>query len=176
MGERPLEQPDAFVAFYREHAHGLLAFFARRTLDAEVAADLTAETFAAAYAVRGRFRERGEGGGPWLYGIARNKLSRYYRSSRVEVEARAKIGLPEQVSLSESDIARIEELVDFAATGQAVRAALRELSESDREALSLRIVDARSYREIAALLGCSEQAARVRVSRGLQRLDGLLAS
>jgi RNA polymerase sigma-70 factor (ECF subfamily) len=176
MGERPLEGPDAFVAFYREHAHALLAFFARRTLDAEVAADLTAETFAAAYAVRGRFRERGEGSGPWLYGIARNKLSRYYRSSRVEVEARARIGLPEQVSLSEGDIARIEELVDFAATGEAVRAALRELSESDREALSLRVVDARSYREIAALLGCSEQAARVRVSRGLQRLDGLLAS
>jgi RNA polymerase sigma factor (sigma-70 family) len=176
MGERPLEQPDAFVAFYREHSHGLLAFFARRTLDAEVAADLTAETFAAAYAARMRFRERGEGSGPWLYGIARNRLSRYYRSSRVEVEARARIGLPEQVSLSEGDIARIEELIDFAATGQAVREALRELSERDREALSLRVVDARSYREIAALLGCSEQAARVRVSRGLQRLDGLLAS
>jgi RNA polymerase sigma-70 factor (ECF subfamily) len=176
MGERPLEGPDAFVAFYREHSRGLLAYFARRTLDAEVAADLTAETFAAAYAVRTRFRERGEGSGPWLYGIARNKLTRYYRSSRVEVEARAKIGLPEQVALCESDIARIEELVDFAATGQAVRAALRELPARDREALSLRVVDARSYREIATLLGCSEQAARVRVSRGLQRLDGLLAS
>ena len=176
MGEGQLEQPDAFVAFYREHSRALLTFFARRTLDAEVAADLTAETFAAAYAARARFRGRGEGSGPWLYGIARNKLSRYYRSSRVEVEARARIGLPEQVSLCESDIARIEELVDFAPTGQAVREALRELSARDREAVSLRVVDARSYREIAALLGCSEQAARVRVARGLQRLDGLLAS
>jgi RNA polymerase sigma factor (sigma-70 family) len=176
MGERPLEGPEAFVAFYREHSHGLLAFFARRTLDAEVAADLTAETFAAAYAARRRFRERGEGSAPWLYGIARNKLSRYFRRSRVEVEARARLGLPEHASLSEADLLRIEELIDFAATGQAVRAALSSLSERDREALSLRVIEARPYREIAALLGCSEQAARVRVSRGLQRLDGLLAS
>jgi|ERR1700712_3761344 RNA polymerase sigma-70 factor (ECF subfamily) len=176
MGDRPLEQPDAFVAFYREHSRELLRFFARRTLDAEVAADLTAETFAAAYAARSRFRERGEGSGPWLYGIARNKLSRYYRSSRVEVEARARLDLPEQVSLSQTDMMRIEELLDFAPTSAAVRRALQELSERDREALSLRVIEARPYREIAALLGCSEQAARVRVSRGLQRLDGLLAS
>jgi RNA polymerase sigma-70 factor (ECF subfamily) len=176
MGERPLEQPEAFVAFYREHSQALLAFFARRTLDAEVAADLTAETFAEAYASRARFRERGEGGGPWLYGIARNKLSRYFRSSRVEVKARARIGLPNRIALSDADLARIEELVDFAATGRAVRRALSDLSGRDREALSLRVIEARPYREIATLLGCSEQAARVRVSRGLQRLDGLLTS
>jgi hypothetical protein len=33
MGERPLEQPEAFVAFYREHSTELLRFFARRALD-----------------------------------------------------------------------------------------------------------------------------------------------
>ena len=91
------------------------------------------------------------------------------------MKARERIGLRERAALSDADLARIEELVDFAATGRAVRRALDELPERDREALSLRVIEARPYREIATLLGCSEQAARVRVSRGLQRLDGLLA-
>jgi len=38
----------AFARFYRHHVHGVIAFFHRRTGDAEAAADLNAETFAAA--------------------------------------------------------------------------------------------------------------------------------
>ena len=41
-------EPEAFAVFYRRHVQALLAYFARRTRDAELAADLTAETFAAA--------------------------------------------------------------------------------------------------------------------------------
>jgi RNA polymerase sigma factor (sigma-70 family) len=174
--DRALVAPDAFVAFYREHAEAVLAFFARRTLDAEVAADLTAETFAAAYAARARFRDHGDGAAHWVFGIARNKLSRYYRSSRVERDARDRIGLPDRAPLSDDDLTRIDDLADFAPTGEAVRQALAELSEADRRVLQLRVVESRPYPEIASLLGCSEQAARVRVSRGLQRLDGHLAS
>jgi Sigma-70 region 2 len=40
--------PAAFARFYRRHVHAVIAFFHRRTGDAELAADLTAETFAAA--------------------------------------------------------------------------------------------------------------------------------
>jgi hypothetical protein len=43
---------EAFAAFYRRHARPLAGFFMRRTGDGELAADLTAETFAAALASR----------------------------------------------------------------------------------------------------------------------------
>jgi Sigma-70 region 2 len=46
----------SFALFYRAHVDELLGFFCRRTGDAELAADLTAETFAAALAGRRRFR------------------------------------------------------------------------------------------------------------------------
>ena len=42
------DDPDAFAAFYRLHVRGVIAYFRRRVRDAELAADLTAETFAAA--------------------------------------------------------------------------------------------------------------------------------
>src|ERR671928_142087 len=40
--------PEAFGEFYDRHARTVLGYFARRTRDPEVAADLTAETFASA--------------------------------------------------------------------------------------------------------------------------------
>ena len=44
-----MADPDSFVAFYREEAEFVLLFLTRRTFDAEVALDLTAETFAQAW-------------------------------------------------------------------------------------------------------------------------------
>jgi hypothetical protein len=42
------DEPEAFALFYRRHVRAPAAYFWRRSSDAEVAADLTAETFAAA--------------------------------------------------------------------------------------------------------------------------------
>ena len=44
----------SFEQFYRRHFEGVLAFFARRAATREQAADLTAETFAAAFVARRR--------------------------------------------------------------------------------------------------------------------------
>ena len=54
---------------------GVRAYFAVRTRRPEVAADLTAETFAAALRGVARYRRRQEPAAAWLYAIARNKLA-----------------------------------------------------------------------------------------------------
>jgi len=164
------KRPERFTALYDRMLPGLLAYFARRTLDAQVAADLTAETLAEAYASRGRFRDRGEGSAAaWLYTIARRQLGRYRRRLRVEDVARRRLGM-ERLELDAADIERVEALIDFAAVGRAVSAAFGELRGEQREALRLRVIEGRSYAEVAATLGCSEDAARSRVSRALRRL------
>lgn len=56
-----------------------------------------------------------------------------------------------------------------------VDGALAELDESDRDAVILRFLQDRSLREVAETLGTSEEAAKKRVSRALERLRGLLA-
>jgi DNA-directed RNA polymerase specialized sigma24 family protein len=48
--------PEAFAIFYRRHARGALSFFRRRTVTAEVAFDLTAETLAAALDATARYQ------------------------------------------------------------------------------------------------------------------------
>ncbi|MGA2927979.1 MAG: sigma factor [Solirubrobacteraceae bacterium] len=73
--------PRAFRELYDRWAEKLAAFFYRRVHSHEVTADLLAETFAAAFQARSRFRDIGKPGGAWLYGIARKELSIIFGAS-----------------------------------------------------------------------------------------------
>ena len=166
-------EPDAFTELYRRHAEDLLRYFARRTLDPETAAELTAETFAEAFASRASYRDEGVNGVAWLYGIARHRLGRFFRSGRVDAAARRRLGMPER-DLPPEDYERIEELIDFAPIREALVEALDTLSEEQREAMRLRVIDGLGYPEVAARLRCTEQNARQRVSRGLRKIALML--
>jgi RNA polymerase sigma factor (sigma-70 family) len=162
-------EPGAFAVLYRRHADDLLRYFARRTLDPEAAAELTAETFAQAFASRTTYRDTGANGVAWLYGVARHQLGRFFRSGRVDRAARRKLGMPER-ELPPGDFERIEDLVDFEPIRGAIADALETLREDHRNALKFRVIDQLSYPEVARRLSCSEDNARQRVSRGLRRL------
>jgi RNA polymerase sigma-70 factor, ECF subfamily len=166
-------EPGAFAVLYRRHAEDLLRYFARRTLDPEAAAELTAETFAQAFASRASYRETGANGVAWIYGIARHQLGRFFRSGRVFRDARRRLGMPER-ELPPADYERIEDLVDFAPIRGAIEEALLTLGEDQREALRLRVIEELPYDEVARRLACSELTARQRVSRGLRRLALML--
>lgn len=170
---RSWDEPEAFGVVFERHAETLLGYFARRTLDPEAAAELTAETFAQAFASRKRFRDHGLGAIGWLYGIARHQLGRYFRTGAVDARARRRLGMPEH-EVTPEDYERIEEMIDFEQVGRAIGQAFSTLSEDQREALTLRVIEGRPYREVAAELRCSEETARARVSRGLKRLATLI--
>jgi RNA polymerase sigma factor (sigma-70 family) len=169
-----VRQADLFVDFYDRALPGLLAYFARRTFDAQIAADLTAETLADAFASRRRFRERGLGSASaWLYTIAGRKLGRYLRRLSVDDAARRRLGM-QRIELALDDVERIEELMDFDQVSREVRQAFDMLRPDQREAVRLRVIEGRSYDDVARALGCTEQTARARVSRGLKRLAAQL--
>jgi RNA polymerase sigma factor (sigma-70 family) len=154
--------PASFEAFYTRHADGLLAFFARRTRDAELAADLTAETFAAALVARRRYRPEAGAASAWLFGIAMKKLADAQRRGYAERRACRRLGM-ERLELSDEDIVRIDALGE-----DSTASALLELLAADqRTAIRAHIVEERSYAEIAAREQVSEAAVRKRVSRGL---------
>lgn len=161
-------------ALYRRHARSMVKFFARRTLDPEAAVDLVAETFATAIEELPRFRGSSEAEqAGWLYGIARNHLSGWYRRADVERRALRRVGI-EPPSLTDADVERIDELAALAPLRLRVALALEALPEEMREALRLRVVEERGYSETAAALGIAEPAARARVSRGLRALAAVL--
>jgi RNA polymerase sigma factor (sigma-70 family) len=159
---------DAFSLLYRRYETILIAFLVRRTRDPELAADLVAETFAAAFIGRRRFRGSSDDEvAGFLFGIGPRQLAQWYRRGIVRRRAMERLGL-ERPALDDESFARIDELARSAPERAAVAEALRRLSEDHQEALRLRIVEERDYREVAAALGVSEQTARARVSRALR--------
>lgn len=159
--------PTAFAALYRRHARDVLRFFARRTPGADVAADLTAETWAAALAGRRSFDpSRGEARA-WLFGIAHRELVTYQRRGAVEQRARRRLGM-ERLELDDEQLARIEETL--AADTPTVAVLLEELPVEQSGPVRARVLHEHSYARIAADHGITQPAARQRVSRGLATL------
>jgi RNA polymerase sigma-70 factor (ECF subfamily) len=167
------QDPRAFRELYDRWADRLLAYFYRRVADAEVAADLLAETFAVAYERRHRFRDVGRPGGAWLHGIAAKELSHWFRRQRVEQRAVRRLGIAVP-QLDDESIARIEMLADANGHRAALAAALEQISPAERAAVELRVIDELDYEQIGRELDCSEGAARTRVHRGLARLNDLM--
>jgi RNA polymerase sigma-70 factor (ECF subfamily) len=165
---------EAFGAFYRRHVRRITAFHLARTHEAQDAADLTAETFAAALGGLDRFdAARGEPVA-WLFGIARNRVAALRRRGAVEDRARRRMGLARM----ELDDAALEQ-VESTASAELVRVELREgfdaLPPDQRDAVVLRVLLDHDYAEVASASGVSEAVVRKRVSRGLAAMRARLA-
>ncbi|MHB1571591.1 MAG: RNA polymerase sigma factor [Solirubrobacteraceae bacterium] len=161
----------AFSAFYRRYLATVVGWCLRRTGDPELAADLTAEVFAAVLVAAARYEPTHESATGWLLGIARNVLGHSVRRGQVDARARARLGAP-SLTVDDEDLARVLEIADRGAAADL----LAQLPTDERAAVHARVIDERDYGEIAFLLGCSEMVVRKRVSRGLARLRGRLAT
>jgi RNA polymerase sigma factor (sigma-70 family) len=162
--------PQAFREFYDRYALWVRAWFTRETSSENAALDLTAETFAQAWRGVRRFRDLADGSGaPWLFGIARNLLRQYHKHNRIETAARQRLGIP--VAFAEcEDYERVDERDEATVLGPRLRSGVRSLPSEQRRALQLRVVHGLPYEEVAGRLGCSQNAARLRVSRALRAL------
>jgi RNA polymerase sigma factor (sigma-70 family) len=158
---------EAFGEFYKRRRALLLGYLRPRVPDAETAADLMAESFAAALlAVRDVQRAIPDEPTAWLLTIARNKLIDSVRRGRVEQAARDVLALA-PLEIDDDDVARIE---DLAASADVAANLAHLLSAEQHAALKARIIDERDYSEIARDLRCSEAVVRKRVSRALRTL------
>ena len=148
----------------------------RRTLDAELALDLTGETFALALERRAQFRGRARRRS--RAGCSRSPATScccFWKRGEVERAALQRIGCdpPEGTT---ADIEWVERVADLPALRATVRFALDDLPPRPGATPSpARVVDARDYADIAGELDVSEQVVRARVSRGLRAMAETLS-
>jgi len=159
--------PAAFAVFYDRYERAVVGYLARRVRDPELVADLAAEVFASALGAAGRYRASEPTATGWVLTIAHNTLVSSIRRRRVEARARLRLGIRDAVSFADDELDRVEAFADDDGWLQAL---LDRLPAEQRDAIRARVLDERSYTEIAAEMATSELVIRKRVSRGLASL------
>jgi RNA polymerase sigma-70 factor, ECF subfamily len=155
----------AFEALYQRYSRSVFGLALRRLGDRGRAEDAVQDTFVSIWrAARTYEPERGPGA-PWLYAVARNAIiDRSRARNEPAVEA------PDEIALEAGPDDRAEE----AWTQWRVHRALEELTEQEREVISLAYWSGLSQSEVAERLGIPLGTVKTRTRRALQRLAEVL--
>jgi RNA polymerase sigma-70 factor (ECF subfamily) len=165
MGKRqePLEQ--RFERIYRETNQDVLAYLMRRSETMEDAADALAETYAAAWRKIDALPE-GDRVRLWLFGAARNELRK--------TASRRRAGDDLVSALARNLRTSLEDPFEGHEHRDSMRDALAVLSRLDCEIVTLTAWEELTPREIAAVLGLSANAVRIRLHKARGKLRALL--
>jgi RNA polymerase sigma factor (sigma-70 family) len=156
---------ETFRRLYGAHFDAVLGYALRRTVRAQDAADVTAETFLVAWRRLAHVPDEPDVR-PWLYGVARRVLANHRRGDR----RRTVLG----ERLRKELVAAVPDTSDDVVQRADVDAALRRLSPRDQELLELHLWEGLEPREIAEVLGLAAVVVRPRLSRARARLRELL--
>jgi RNA polymerase sigma-70 factor (ECF subfamily) len=152
-----------FERLYRANVAAVTAYFARRSADPHVVADLTADTFVAVITNFGSFDPRKGTARAWLFGIARHVYGAY-----CEAHSQQQHKLRRLAGRRDLDPDQVEELldrIDAQRAGRDLVTGLATMPEGDRAVIELVDIAGLRPKEAAAALGLTPGAVRMRLMR-----------
>jgi len=161
--------PARFRPLYNRYYEPIFRFIFRRTNQEELTADICSQVFLKALQRINSYSYKGVPFSAWLYRIASNEVAQHYRSTQKN----------RVVSMEESSFTdMIDELDEQDTEGlrQQLIATLDTLKEGDLQLIELRFFEQRSFREVAEITGITENNAKVRTYRILERMKKKFAN
>jgi RNA polymerase sigma-70 factor (ECF subfamily) len=154
MNEHPVEP-------WRRQYGSVYRFVRRRASSREEAEDLTQEVFEAAVSALSQARLDAEAPPlAWLYTVARRRLIDRFK-------APVRVG----ATLDPDDIGGVNDERSYGPSiVNALLDGLRSLDDAQRRVVVMKVLEGRSFAEIAVEVGATEEACRMRLSRGLANL------
>jgi RNA polymerase sigma-70 factor (ECF subfamily) len=165
--ERAKRDPEAFGELYDIHFERIYAYIYRKTGDRQSAEDLTSETFMKALAAIKTYRYTGQPFVAWLYRIASNAVTDYYRARRVTTSLDEGIPLADRGTGPEEAALRLDDQ-------QAVARAIQTLSPDQQDVILLRFSEDMKLKDIGQVVGKTEGAVKALMFRALNSLKGKL--
>ena len=167
-GEPPNSGLTEFDRLYRQTVGTVLAYFARRSADPQIVADLTSETFERAAGAFRDFDARKCSARAWLFGIAA-EVDALHRVPPGDGSQAAAVPTG-HVALEASEVAELAAKIDAERTGRDLLARCGRLPALDRAAIELVELAGLMPEEAAAALGVYTSAVRIRLARARSRL------
>lgn len=166
--ERAKRDPDAFGELYDLYFERIYAYVYRKTGDRQVAEDLTSDTFMKALTHIKGYRYTGQPFAAWLYRIASNVVTDFYRARKVNAPLDEGLQLAADQLGPEEAALRLDDQ-------QAVARAIQTLSPDQQDVILLRFSAGLKLKEIAGIVGKTEGAVKALMFRALGGLKGKLS-
>ena len=161
------KNPKHFDVLYEKYFKSIYVFIYRRTDDEELAADITSQVFLRALINIKKYKFRGLPFSSWLFRIAFNEVNMFYRKESINrIVSIEKVGMNQIVE--ETDEQKNEESL------QKVTNALSHLKTNEVEIIELRYFEKRSFAEVGEIICITENNAKVKVYRIIDKLKKLM--
>ncbi|MBK9191064.1 MAG: sigma-70 family RNA polymerase sigma factor [Crocinitomicaceae bacterium] len=164
--KRAKDDPRSFEPLYNKYYEQIFRYIYQRMDDKEMAHDITSQVFLKALNNLSKYEYRGVPFASWLYRIAKSELYQSFRDEKatrtVNVETES---LSDMIDEIEEDLS--EE------TREVLLKAIAELSEEDVQMIEMRYFEKRSFKEIGDILEITENNAKVKAHRIIQKMKKL---
>lgn len=155
-----------FGILYKKYYEQIFLFILKRVESEDTAADITSQVFLKALLNLPKYRDMGLPFSAWLFRIARNEMYDMFSKNKIEMV----------VSIEDRGISNmLSDLGDEAKKDHSkLHAALALLENKEMELIELRFFEERSFKEVGDILEITENNAKVRTYRVLDKLKKLM--
>ncbi len=167
---RAKEDRKYFAPIYERYHRQIMKFVYQRTDSIELAADLTQQIFLKAMLKLDKYEFRGLPFSSWLFRVATNELNQYFRKNSKHRTINVDDTMIHLMAEEMEDTGELEE------RKHRLPMVLKELSADDFQFVEMRFMESRPFKEIAEILGITENNAKVKTYRILKKLQNLMTS
>lgn len=160
----------AFAGLYDTYVDSIYRFIYLRVEDQQTAEDITSTVFLRAWEKLGGYQIRGVPFRAWLFRIARNAVIDHYRTRKETAPLEAVINTRDTQAIS------VSQHVGLRLEAEKVMEGMQQLTEDQRNVLTLKLVHGLNTQEVAKSLGKRQGAVRALQMRGLQALAKIMES
>lgn len=156
-----------FGILYKKFYKQIFKFVYRRVDELDASGDITQDVFLEALNTIKRYEYRGVPFTAWLYRIATSRVNMHFRANKSE----------RNISLDSPDIESLFEEMEVHETNgtiQKLQLCLKKLDQQDVQLLELRFKEACSFKEIGEILDITENNAKVKTYRLLDKIKKIL--
>ncbi len=157
-----------FEPLYNRYYEAIYRFVYQRVNDKHATSDITSEVFIKALSSLSSFSNQGIPFSSWLFRITRNMLIDRFRKGKnhrvINVETSALAGMAEEAEVSNVDEGKMNRMLQC----------LENLADEDMQLIEMRYFEKRSFKEIGEILDITENNAKVKTYRILDKMKNLM--